>query len=172
MRDVQLSASQMITFPITTGITSQAFKSQKVKYFNDFLPHTNMAFVSDVDNIKSVSKINNLMFVPMTREDGTSNGVIQLFNFPRTIQSLDKKKLASISRFFGQCLENIEDITKKLTTTLAIQLEAGEGVPDTLKLSDVILADKLTNWEDVKKPFENMNLHVEGTEGVTKETMN
>ena len=59
-----------------------------------------------------------------------------------------------------------------MTTTLAIQLEAGEGVPDTLKLSDVILADKLTNWEDVKKPFENMNLHVEGTEGVTKETMN
>ena len=34
------------------------------------------------------------------------------------------------------------------------------------------MADKLTNWEDVKKPFENMNLHVEETEGVTKETMN
>ena len=59
-----------------------------------------------------------------------------------------------------------------MTTTLAIQLEAGDGVPRTLKLSDVIMADKLTNWEDVKKPFENMNLHVEETEGVTKETMN
>ena len=27
MRDVQLSANQMINFPVTTGITSQAFKS-------------------------------------------------------------------------------------------------------------------------------------------------
>ena len=94
-----------------------------------------------------------------------------MFNFPRTIQSQDKKKLASISRFLGQCLENIEDITKKLTTTLAIQLEAGDGVPRTLKLSDLMLADKLTNWEDVKKPFENMNLHVEGTEGLTQNQM-
>lgn len=76
MRDVQLSSNQMINFPVTTGITSLAFKSQKIKYFNDFLPHTNMSFVSDVDNIKSLSKIENLMFVPMTREDGTSNGVI------------------------------------------------------------------------------------------------
>ena len=76
-----------------------------------------------------------------------------------------------MARFFGQCLENIEDITKKLTTTLAIQLEAGDGLPQTLKLSDVILADKLANWEDVKKPFESMSLHVEGTEGITKETM-
>ena len=27
MKDVQLSANQMINFPVTTGITSQAFKS-------------------------------------------------------------------------------------------------------------------------------------------------
>jgi hypothetical protein len=91
------------------------FKSQKTLYFNDFNPTNNIYFSNDIDNIKSIENINNLMIGALKRENGTTNGIIQMYNMNTPIQDKDKKKFDAISRFFGQCIQNMEDLTKKLT---------------------------------------------------------
>ena len=40
----------------------------------------------------------------------------------------DRRRLESLARFFGGCIENIESNTKKLTTMLAVE---GGGQPAT-----------------------------------------
>jgi len=48
-------------------------------YFNDFTTN-NIMYVSEIDNIKSIEKIDNILVGAVKREDGTTTGVIQLFN--------------------------------------------------------------------------------------------
>ena len=38
MRDAMLSANNLICFPVSTGITSAVYRSQKTQYYNDFNP--------------------------------------------------------------------------------------------------------------------------------------
>ena len=59
---------------------------------------------------------------PMTRGDGSVNGIIQLFNSKTPINDYDLKKLESIGGFFGGCVEKIEDKIKKMTTVISIIL--------------------------------------------------
>ena len=60
-----------------------------------------------------------------------------------------------MSRFLGGCVENVEDITKKLTTTLAVQLEtpASVGVLDATAL---FYDGALDTWAGVGKPLGSM----------------
>jgi hypothetical protein len=85
MRDNMLSANQMIQFPISTGITSIVYKTQKTIYYNNFIATSTLNFSNDIDNIKSLTEINNLMIGALKRENGTTNGIIQLFNMPNPI---------------------------------------------------------------------------------------
>lgn len=77
-----------------------------------------------------------MMFCATTRDDGTSNGVVQLFNMNNPIQKKDKKRLDAIANFFGANIQKIEDITKKLTTKLAVKFECGTKSDDAIEGSD------------------------------------
>lgn len=79
MKQSLLSPNEMIQFPVSTGITSEVYKKQKTLYFNDFTTN-NIMYVSEIDNIKSIEKIDNILVGAVKREDGTTTGVIQLFN--------------------------------------------------------------------------------------------
>lgn len=84
-------------------------------FFNNFNPKNNIYFSNDIDNIQSIEKIDNIMIGALKRENGTTNGIIQLYNCPNPILPKDTKKFDAISRFFGQNIQNMEDLTKKLT---------------------------------------------------------
>lgn len=76
MRDAILSANNLISFPVSTGITSSVYRTQKTSYFNDFNPQTNIFFVGDIDNILSIEKIHNLAIAGMKREDRSTIGIL------------------------------------------------------------------------------------------------
>jgi len=75
MKDVHISQNQMIQFPMSTGLTSGVIKSQKTITSNKN-PTMGLNFINEVDNIKSLKEIRNIMFFALTREDGSSNGII------------------------------------------------------------------------------------------------
>ena len=68
----------------------------------------------------------------------------------------DIRKLDSISRFFGGCVENIEDTTKKLTTTLTVQLETPESV-GVLDNTLLFFDGAFDAWTSVGKPLGYIN---------------
>ena len=106
----------MIMFPTTAGITGEVFRTQTTLAFNNFTRNNNILFVEDVDNIDSLAVINNIVMCPMTREDGTTNGVLQFYNSPMPITSEMKNKIHAIGRFLGACIQNLEDKLVKVTT--------------------------------------------------------
>ena len=73
-----------------------------------------MDFVSEVDNPKGYKDLKNFVIGPMKREDGSSNGIIQLFNCHNPILNHDLKKLEALAGFFGGCVEKAEDKAIKL----------------------------------------------------------
>lgn len=73
-------------------------------FFNDFNPNNNYLYSTYIDNVESVEKINNMMVGALQRENGTSNGIIHLYNLSNPIQPKDRKRFDAISRFFGQCI--------------------------------------------------------------------
>ena len=120
MKDSQLTGNQMIFFPISSGITSEAFKSKNCIYFNNFEPHISSMYSAEIDNILSLDQIDNICVMPLINESGTTNGIFQLYNRADPIMPGDIKKMEAIQRFFGSRIENVESLTKKLTTTLAV----------------------------------------------------
>jgi hypothetical protein len=92
------------------------------------------------------------MIGALKREDGTSIGVVQMFNNKNPIQKHDIQKYEAISKFLGSCVEKVENKTKKLTTTVAVEmsltptfracessLEAIEGETGTVKSYQAIM---------------------------------
>ena len=76
MRDVVVSPNHMIQFPITTGLTSRLMKTQETVYTNKNPITQGINFVNEVDNIKSLKIIRNILFFALNREDGSASGVI------------------------------------------------------------------------------------------------
>ena len=74
-------------------------------------------YVAEIDNIKSIEKISNIMVGAVQREDGSTTGVIQFFNSSKPITPETRKKFDAAARFIGQCIQNVEDLTKKMTQT-------------------------------------------------------
>ena len=93
MRELTLAANQMIYFPVSVGISSMVFRKQKAMYFNNFNRVNNIHFVNEIDNVKSLEKIDNLLVCHTTRDDGTSNGIIQLYYHGTPITEMHKKQL-------------------------------------------------------------------------------
>ena len=114
MKQSLLSPNEMIQFPVSSGITSEVYKKQKTIFFNDFTTN-NIMYVSEIDNIKSIERISNILVGAVQRDNGTTTGIIQLFNSPKPITPETRKKFKAASRFIGQCIQNVEDLTKKLT---------------------------------------------------------
>lgn len=120
VRDVILSQNQMIQYPIHMGITSKVFKSQNSYMMNNFKASSNFDFMNEIDNPKGIKNIRNLMIGALRREDGSSNGIIQLYNSRNPISVYERKKFEAVSKFFGGMIEKVEDKTKKLTTVVAV----------------------------------------------------
>ena len=76
MRDFDLPFQKLIYFPISSGITGDAFKNKKAIAFNDFNPKFNIYFVPEVDNMLGLDTINNIMISATTDCFGESNGII------------------------------------------------------------------------------------------------
>ena len=70
--------------------------------------------------------------------------------------SYDIKKIEAIMRFFGGCVQNIEDTTKKLTITCAVTLET-PAAQKVLKITGNFYDDLITQWENIRKPVFSMN---------------
>ena len=49
-------------------------------FFNDFNSNNNYHFSPDIDNVESVEKINNILVGALQRSNGTSNGIVHLYN--------------------------------------------------------------------------------------------
>ena len=58
----------MIKVPYDLGITGTVFSKNKSVYYNEF--EGSAFFVQEVDNIKTLDKINNFLFLPMITGDG------------------------------------------------------------------------------------------------------
>ena len=128
-------------------------------FFNDFKQNNNYYFSNDIDNVESVEKINNMLVGALQRSNGTSNGIVHLYNLTNPIQAKDKKRFDAISRFFGQCIQNVEDLTKKLTQTLAVTQESGPAVL-AVSNSVEILTDKKDNYLQLLKPINNYDMQI------------
>ena len=103
------------------------------------------------------------MFGAMTRDDGKANGIIQLFNNPNPILPKDVRKLDAISKFFGQCVQNIEDLTKKLTTTLSVQYDKSDSTDKFLQTVMLAIQESEGSFGNLMKPFEFMQAQTEQT---------
>jgi len=68
----------------------------------------------------------------------------------------DIRKLDAITRFFGGCVQNVEDLTKKLTTTLTVQLETPECV-EYLSQSQGFFEEMLQSWSGLGKPLSQLD---------------
>lgn len=155
MNDAMVPSEGLIRFPCTTGITGKVFATQQTIFFNNANVQSHFLYQPDIDNITSIQEIRNLAFFAITRETGTSIGVVQLYNKLKPIVAVDIKKMRAMSRFFGGCIHNIEAITKRLTTSLAVQMQT----PETrayLDKTDAALAQQLQNWNAASKPAENV----------------
>lgn len=85
--------------------------------------------------------------------------MVQLYNKVKPIVAVDIKKMRAMSRFFGGCIHNIEAITKRLTTSLAVQMQT----PETnayLDKAEAALAQQLQNWNAASKPAENVKSEI------------
>jgi len=77
MEDAVLSANSMIEFPVNVGLTAECFKNNnKVLCINQFTPNSNMNYSKDIDNFQSLKVINNVAFFGVTRDNGTTNGIV------------------------------------------------------------------------------------------------
>jgi hypothetical protein len=59
---------------------------------NDFTPRSDFNFVNEIDNPKGIKVISNILIGHLKREDGSSNGVVQLYNSDKPITSYEKRR--------------------------------------------------------------------------------
>ena len=72
------------------------------------------------------------------------------------ITEILRKKINAISRFYGCCIENIEEKTKKITATLSIQLEPGNNehwVAESMRAVENLWQQ----YSDITLPIERMD---------------
>lgn len=154
MRDVTLTGNQMILYPIHMGITSQVFKTQKTYIMNNFRRDVN--FINEIDNPKGIKKINNILIGCLKREDGSSVGVIQMFNNQNPILNYDRKKFDAIAKFLGSMVQNLELKTIKLTQIVAIEMVKNDAKIAIDAGFQAVYEGTLKSYIEMRKPFDNM----------------
>jgi len=94
------------------------------------------------------------MIGALKREDGSSNGIIQLYNSRNPISVHERKKFEAVSKFFGGMIEKVEDKTKKLTTVVAVQIAKDTPNVATDEAMAAIDDDGTINsYMNIIKPF-------------------
>lgn len=161
MQDFILPASNMILYPLHAGLTSKVYNTQETVVINNFVATSHLDFVNEIDNPKSIKKIDNLMIGALIREDGSTNGVVQLFNQRKNISAYDRRRFRALSKFFGGCIEKIEDGTRKMTTVVAAKMNYGLATKYVKDCHEAItLRGTLEAFANLKKPFDQMELEI------------
>ena len=132
------------------------FHKQRPVYFNGFSKESNIYFSGDIDNIDSIEKISNIAVAPLVREDGSTNGIIHLFNCKQPITNSTKTKLEALSRFFGSMISNLEAKKVRITQMVAVMMDK-KGYAPVIKTMDEEQLDNLVFLDSMKKPFDTMD---------------
>ena len=95
----------------------------------------------------------------LKREDGTSIGVMQLCNCKNPIQKHDINKYEAVCKFLGSCVENVENLTKKLTTTIGAEFgrtKQAKVIEDSI---EAVAGDHGTKkaYSNIQKPLDVMD---------------
>jgi hypothetical protein len=120
--DYVVAEDAMIQYPTSTGIVSRVYGQNQTVYYNQFTKLMDFDFVSEIDNPRGIKNIENIFMCPMTRDDGSCNGVLQLFNKASSISDFDAQRLESLGRLFGGRLEGIEDRMRQVMQNFCIVL--------------------------------------------------
>lgn len=108
--------------PVNLGVSGQTFQRQKINYFNDFAKPDCPVWYPESDNVKSLKKVHNFVFMPMIGHEGQSNGLIQMFNFKNPITRLQVRKYAALSKYLGSCLEKVTMESMMIETVVGLDL--------------------------------------------------
>ena len=104
------------------------------------------------------------------REDGSSCGIIHLYNCPQPIRKINQKKFDAMRKTFGGMIENIESKTQKLTTVIAIEM-AKESARKAVEAGLMTVTDNGTiqAYVNLLKPFDAMEHDLGRVESSKKE---
>ena len=91
-----------------------------------------------------------MLIASFQREDGSSNGLIQLYNNLNPISHYDKRRLRAISKFFGGCIEQLEDKQRKLNikSTILDEVKVDSTVDPPVIKSLPVIYDYLRHLTD------------------------
>jgi hypothetical protein len=70
-----LTKQQMLCLPLGVGLTSVAFEQQRTVFLPQFDRGRTTDYVNETDNLRSMQKIENLMFGPLIGHNSDSIGV-------------------------------------------------------------------------------------------------
>ena len=74
-RQMVLTKQQMLCLPLGVGLSSLAFERQRTIFLPTFDRGKTLDYVNETDNIRSMQKIENLMFGPLIGHNSDSIGV-------------------------------------------------------------------------------------------------
>ena len=124
---------------------------------NNFKAAGNFDFVNEIDNPKGIKEVKNIMIGALRREDGSTNGIIQLYNSKNPITKFEQKKFEAVSKFFGGMIEKVEDKTKKLTTIVAVQIAKDDPLKALNDAYSSITEDgTIATYVNMLKPLDAM----------------
>lgn len=151
----------MIIFPLHAGLTSLVYYKQKPIVINNFPASTHFDYVNEIDNPKAIKNIDNLLIGCLKREDGTTNGIVQLFNQNKNISAYDKRRYKALSGFFGGCIEKIEDKTRKLTTVVAAKMNYELARTQVLECYDAVANEgTIDSYVHIKKSLDFLDMDI------------
>lgn len=157
--DYVVAEESMIKYPVTTGIVSRVYQNHETIYYNNFTTFSDFDFVSEIDNPRGIKNIENVHMCPMIRDDGSCNGVLQLFNKTGMISAFDSQRLVSLGKLFGGRLEGIEDRMKQVMQNFSIALYHGVPMKNTANALNFMLRDGPERvYEDMIKVFSDVQL--------------
>ena len=93
--------------------------------------------------------------VPLKRDDGSSNGVLYLYNHPDGISNVMRHKLDGVGAYLGTMVQNLEDKKIRVTQTVAIKMDTG-GAEPYLEEGDRHARNSDILWENVGKPITDL----------------
>lgn len=111
----------------------------------------------ETDNIKSLKKIHNFVFMPIIGHEGQSNGLIQMFNFKNQITRLQVRKYLALAKYLGSCLEKVTMESMMIETVVALDLMMGGlySVNSQLEDQNKINSHDMMNLQNQMKTVKN-----------------
>ena len=114
----------IIKFPKMSGITSKVLSNKQI--YIGLKGNAEDGFVSDLDDVISISKINNFAFVPLIDQKENCLGVLQLYNKKYKIEDNEKERLQPFSKLVGMCILNMYEMLNTINITCAMKKDLNE----------------------------------------------